>query len=536
MKNTNVKITSLIEVPELRNFYSQPSIDELIESIENDGLKNPITVTNDFKVIDGYRRIDAVKVLGNDSIDVVFTDDDADINQRIIRNMYRNKTSSDKVKELKLIFLEYPKKPGKKNIGLSRKEIVSKALDGKCKDESTQNKLEYILNNDLNDEFLSKQIVEKKSDIQNCYMFLTEYIHLDKEKNYGYTEKILNGEISVSDANKFIQGRLNLETYQDTFIIPEKCHSYNIDCTDITKLKDHIDTVDLIFTSPPYYILRNYQNSKVDYKNQYGQEESKDQYCERIADIINSLIPTLKRSANVIINIGETYDDGIALGIPQLLKQKIESRSSLIYKDSIIWSKPNPKPQNESIKRLINNVEYLLWFVVDPKEAKYNLLTYTTKAKDIKVSKGAKDVDSTGKVWANNLSLTKPYQKFKTHLEEQEVFNIIKCKIGKNYDVYKIHQEGHPAIMSELLPLVPILMTTDEGNTVFDAFSGSNVVGRISQLLNRRSLSTELSKEFYNIGCRMLELSVKDFDENSLDKIQQEIYKNGELNNISNAA
>ena len=32
--------------------------------------------------------------------------------------------------------------------------------------------------------------------------------------------------------------------------------------------------------------------------------------------------------------------------------------------------------------RPINNIEYILWFVVDPKIAKYNLLTYTKPGKN----------------------------------------------------------------------------------------------------------------------------------------------------------
>jgi DNA modification methylase len=238
----------------------------------------------------------------------------------------------------------------------------------------------------------------------------------------------------------------------------------------------------------------------------------------------------------VIINIGETYDDGVGYGIPQLLKSTIEKETGLIYKDQLLWSKPNPKPQNESIKRPINNVEYLLWFVVDPKKAFYKMLTYTIGDRVTKISHGAKDVDKDGKIWDKNISLTKPYQKIYTHLKEQDIAKIIEAKTGKNTDVYSIYEEGHPAIMCGVLPVIPILMCTDEENynTVLDIFSGSNVVGRMSLLLNRKILSAELSNDYYKIGCKMLENSIKDFNSEGLDIINQIAY--GEENLVSIAA
>jgi len=263
-----------------------------------------------------------------------------------------------------------------------------------------------------------------------------------------------------------------------------------------------------------------------DGKNQVGQEETKEKYCSRIANLIKSAIPTLKQSANVIINIGETYDDGVGYGIPQLLKTTIERETGLIYKDQLIWSKPNPKPQNESVKRPINNVEYLLWFVVNPKKAFYKMLTYTIGDRVSKISYGAKDVDKNGKIWDKNISLSKPYQKIYSHIKEQDIVNIIVAKTGKNTEVYSIYEEGHPAIMCGVLPVVPILMCTDEknNNTVLDIFSGSNVVGRMSILLNRKILSTELSKEYYNIGCKMLTNAANEFDRESLDVINDIVY------------
>ena len=67
-------------------------------------------------------------------------------------------------------------------------------------------------------------------------------------------------------------------------------------------------------------------------------------------------------------------------------------------------------------------------------------------------------------------------------------------------------------------------MATDEGDTVFDFMAGSNVVGRVSQLLNRKTLSTELSEKYFKVGCKMLEKSIQEFDRVDLDVINELAY------------
>ena len=536
MKTAIVKISHLVDVPELKEYYSHQSVEELATSIDVDGLKMPIIVTEKYEIIDGYRRVEAMILLGKEYIEVWIDDVEPTIFERIIRNMYRTKTTDDQVKELKSVFVKYPKRMGKKSDDgevYNRNERISKALNKKYSGKDTITKLEEITNKDIDGNLLTKGIIEKNWKVETSHEFLTKWYPVDIKKDYGFTERLKNGEINIQDAVKLIKTKVFLDNeYTDTFVIPEKVTSYNIDCIELGKMEKHLKTVDLLFTSPPYFILRNYL---IEGKKQVGQEETKEDYCNRIANLIKSVIPTLKESANVIINIGETYDDGVGYGIPQLLKTTIEKETGLIYKDQLLWSKPNPKPQNEAVKRPINNVEYLLWFVVDPKKAFYKMLTYTIGDRVAKISHGAKDVDKDGKIWDKNISLTKPYQKLYTHLKEQDIAKIIEAKTGKNTDVYSIYEEGHPAIMCGVLPAIPILMCTDQENhnTVLDIFSGSNVVGRMSLLLNRKVLTTELSKEYYNIGCKMLENSIKDFNSDGLEIINQIAYEEENLVSIA---
>jgi DNA modification methylase len=529
-----VKISELIHVSGLKNSYSPQPLEDLISSIKSEGQKTRVVVSSKMEIIDGYRIVDALTQLEIDTVEIEMVETGDLIKERIARNTYRIKTAEDQVEEVRIILKSIPKSQGKKEEGISRAQKRVMALGHKWTDEDTISKIEFILDNDFENKVLSKAVVMKDQSVESCYEFLKKFKSIDEEKKYGFSEYVKMGTMSVKDVNKLIESRYLLDNeYKDTFVIPDVCSSYNVNCIELGSIEKHYKTCDLLLTSPPYFILRSYDDDN----GQIGHEETPDEYCNRVADIIAKVVPTLKETANVIINIGETYNDGVGYGIPQSLKIAIQKKTGLIYKDQLVWSKSNPKPQNESIKRPINNVEYLLWFVVDKKKAKYNMLKYTLKDKKYKVSFGVKDVDSNGKIWDKKISLTKPYTKIFSHIKEQEILNVIEAKVGKNSDVYSIYKEGHPAIMSGVLPIVPILMTTDEGDTVIDCFSGSNVVGRMSILLNRRVLSAEISNQYYKIGCKMLENSVRDFNRSDLDEINAMAYgQSSEENEFSQAA
>lgn len=208
-----------------------------------------------------------------------------------------------------------------------------------------------------------------------------------------------------------------------------------------------------------------------------------------------------------------------------MLKSAIETKTGLIYKDQLIWSKKKSSYSSEKIKRTVNNVEYLLWFVLDVSKSKFNMLTYSSKDKESIIGGGILNFKKTGVTEKSKKSLTKPYYRIFTHIKEQEIEGIIEANRHSDNEVYKISNEGHPAVMCGLLPIVPILMCTDEGDTVLDCFGGTNVVGRASILLNRKSVTTEIDKSYFNIGCKMIENACNDFSKEELKMINEIVYK-----------
>jgi DNA modification methylase len=536
MKTRIVKISHLVQVPELKEYYTPQSIDELAASIDVDGLKTPIIVTEKYEIIDGYRRMEAMILLGKEYIDVWIDEVEPTIFERIIRNMYRTKTTDDQVKELKSVFVKYPKRMGKKSQDgevYNRNEEISKALNKKYSGKDTISKLEYILNNDIEDNTLSKGIIEKNWKIETCHDYLTNWKYIDEEKKFGYTSKLISGDLSITETNKFIKEHLNLESNQTTFIIPDKCYSYNMDCRDIENLEEFHNKVQLIFTSVYYWQQRYYEVGQIP---QPGHEAKKEDYLDTLSKIFIPVCKTLKESGVVAVNISDSFVSGIPQRIPYLFIEYIEKNTPLKFIGEIIWSKKNPRGNGASEDKIRpkNKIEYIMTFALNPEKVKYRKLIYKDNDCSPKITSGYKDVNKNGVKSKKRKSLSTGYKSIKNHIYEQEIENIITTSVGENHDVRKIIKDAHPAIMSAVLPITIIQMYTEEGDLVYDAMAGSNVVSRISILLNRPSLSSEISPKYFNIGCKMLENSINDFNREELDIINQIAY--GEENLLLIAA
>jgi len=527
MRTEIVKISQLVEIPELKLYYTPQSIDEIATSIEVDGgMRSPIIVTESYEIIDGYRRVDAMRKLHKEDINVLIDDVPPTVFERIIRNMYRTKTVDDKVKELKHVFERYPKKMGQKNKNgkvYNRTDEISKALDKKYSGKETISKLEYILNNDVENDALSKGIVQQNWKVDTCYEFLTKWKKIDEEKNYKYSEKLVKGEINVSEANKFIEEHFELETDKTTFIIPDKCHSYNMDCRDIDNIKTFNKKIKLIFFSIYYWNQRFYEVGEIP---QPGHESTKEEYLEVASKLLIAPIETLREDGVVAVNISDTIVNGVPQRIPYLFIEYVEKYTKLKFIGEIIWSKKNPRGNGaaEDVIRPKNKIEYVMLFALNPEKVIYRKLIYRDKFTQPKITNGYKDVNKLGVTSKKRKSLTNGYKSIKNHIYEQEIENIITTSVGENHDVRKIIKDGHPAVMSAMLPITIIMMYTNEGDWVYDCMSGSNVVGRSTQILNRRSLSTEISKKYFNVGCKMLTNAVNEFDRDSLDVINESAY------------
>ena len=529
-----VKIDQIVKVEEFKNFYETQTDDsenQLKSSLEREGQLLPLILSRDFQLIDGYRRLRLLSALAKEDVKVQFVDGDPSIDLRLSLNMYRVKTANDLTKEVLQVFTSVDKRQGQGNNGKSynRYAIIKEKLDYRWKSPKAIRQFDKIIKNDFEKNLLLNGVVTKGWNLSDCEKYLSELKEIDLTKNHGFTEQLIKGDLTIKQVNKFIEEKNFLSNeYQDTFVIPNKATTFKMNCVDITDVSAFLRKIATLFTSIPYYMLRGYDKNNL--SSELGHENTPEEFADNIGEIFGRVEGVLNETSNVFVNIGDTYDNGCAMDIPGLVKAAILKHTKLKYKECIIWSKPNPKPQNETVKRPVNQIEYILWFVVYPQEAKYNLLKYTDGDKEIRVTSGAKDVDENGTVWKKTKSLSKPYKKIYNHIAAQDVDHMIKCVTGKNKPAYDAFPTGHPALMAELLPVIPILMTTDETDLVYDPFGGANTTGRISLLLNRQYLGTELSTHYHRVGCKVLENTIEEINQNDFNTLMNEVFdKNIEI-------
>jgi hypothetical protein len=82
------------------------------------------------------------------------------------------------------------------------------------------------------------------------------------------------GTLSAKEANKFVTKMLDLEIDETTFIIPDKCHSYNSSCVAIENIEEYHKKVQLVFTSVDNYSEKTKVLPKLEKSPQPGHEST----------------------------------------------------------------------------------------------------------------------------------------------------------------------------------------------------------------------------------------------------------------------
>ena len=271
-------------------------------------------------------------------------------------------------------------------------------------------------------------------------------------------------------------------------------------CGDTLQLVKNIapNSIDLLVTSPPYWAKRVYNGD-----GEIGSEATPEAYISRLADIFDALKSYLKPSANVFINMGDTYfgsgagawkkyldEDGNITQTQKDRKEKyfttkplqpkikqngrlyqnkqlllIPSRFAIemqergwLLRDDIIWQKPNRIPASVT-DRFNNTYEHVFHFVLQKK--------YFFDLNAVKVIGANGQPKNPGDVWAIN---TQPLSGTHTAtFPEKLIEEIFLC--------------GSPA-----------------GGTVFDPFMGTGTTWVVCERLGRTCIGFEINPEFFDFA------------------------------------
>ena len=250
-------------------------------------------------------------------------------------------------------------------------------------------------------------------------------------------------------------------------------------CEDVLmKLPDN--SVDLIFTSPPYADQR---------KKTYGGIHP-DEYVEWFLPKTEQMLRVLKPTGTFVLNIKEKVVDGerstyIMELIPAMRKQ------GWLWTEEFIWHKKNCYP-GKWPNRFRDAWERLLQF---NKNKKFNMYQEEvmvpmgdwakTRLKNLSEVDKTRDESKVGSGFGKNIS---------NWLEREKAYptNVLHLATECN-------NKKHSAAFSEGLPEWFIKLFTQVGDTVMDPFMGSGTTNIVANRMRRNSIGIEIVADYYEM-------------------------------------
>jgi DNA modification methylase len=271
-------------------------------------------------------------------------------------------------------------------------------------------------------------------------------------------------------------------------------------------------SIQVVITSPPYWDLKDY------IVNLLGNEKLKEDYIKNVAAYFSKeLKRVLKKRGSLFLNCADTIKDGAFQTIPQLLLAALLNDGWHLVGD-IIWHKPklpNNKGADGKIVRLQHNTEAIYHLVQEPIDKVtgkcgydyYPFIEYSNMPIPALVKKPViKNKDHTktrqgfinppeGKKAKNRWTEDDGKRAFESFLRRCRGDNEIsggnggvRTREAKKYDP----NYEHVAVMSEYMPVIPILECSKIDDTILDIFGGSGTVGLCAAKLDRKAIQLDL--------------------------------------------
>jgi ParB/RepB/Spo0J family partition protein len=435
-----MKLDEITPHPQNKEIYSISNLSDLVESIKDVGLLEPIVINQKNQILSGNRRYEAIKQLNWKEVEVLKLEvkSKEDPKYLVHFNKHRIKTFKEILNESKVLEDYYG---------------VLQNTKGKVRDQ---------ISNDLNigSSTLGKLKVVEKFD--------KKLIDLIDKEILTVAQAYLQVQ-RVNKEKKSIKSKKRTVTNSKDFIFYEKSSE------NMSEIKDGV--IQTIFTSPPYWNKRKYSH-----KSSLGEEKYPQDFVINLTNHLQDCFRVLSKRGSFFLNLGDTFLNGNLQNIPHKVAINLQE-SGWILRNTIIWSKTNPKPSS-SKSNLCPSYEYIFHFVKS-NDYLYNQtlapLKDSTKAslpprhKSIKTGKVSsspyipREGKNMGDYWSEDIVRTA----------------VVNQKLTTN-------NNEHPAPFNEHIVTLPILQTSNEDDLVLDPFMGVGTTGKVANKLNRKFIGYDV--------------------------------------------
>ena len=504
-----------IVIPEvLDKLYDSKSktdkIKELKASIGKYGQKEPIIVIdfqNQTILIDGHLRIIALEQMKRHEVTAIYTtyDNETSFEDFILQHHIRKElTLTEKANEIRMI-LRINEENQNPNRDLDkRRGTVSLKLGNKFQRSSVidlENIMLFERDNSYNLD-ISESVIGGKIKVAEGKKLIgiindNDYTP-EMEQQSSIVRKYLKGDYNLDETERLIKVQMGKNTDPTKQEYPQFTPQYEVRLGGILDVDLSDVTFDVIFTSPPYFHLREYGESE----DEIGNEATRGEYIDHLVDVFQIGWSRLAERGSLFVNLGDTYEDGFSCNIIESFVAEMESRG-MKKVDTILWEKPSLKPSNNGVHRLYSKTEYILHFA----KSKDYIWNEVGKPKNtLKVSKSCGEIGVKNRVnyIPNRISRLSNFLK-ENDLNNVDDFlrfsNVIKTSRFKN-----LGKKEHNATFDETLPLIPLLLTCprDRQAIVGDLFAGTSTTGEAAMALGHKFVGVELYKTNVEISNKVL--------------------------------
>ena len=448
---------------------------DLVNSICEVGLLQPIVVTPDNTIISGHRRFKSIQSLGWTEVECEVKDipeDQIDVHI-VLYNQGRNKVATEILREIKILY---------SNLWVG-------SGNNKGGGRNTQ----------------MRDVISQKMGISSGSIHKLLYI---EEHQPELLKLIDDGDMSINGAYKETKRQMNIISlseyvYERKKNVPlniENLNIYNKTSEDMSEVGNA--SVQTIVTSPPYYNKRTYG---VD--GQIGWESSIEEHLERLMTVMSECKRVLSENGSLFLVIGDSYDENGSLRqIPNRLSIRMAD-DGWILRNTLIWYKTNAKPENGRIKRWGTSYEYIFffvrsmdyWFDMDKIRVPYTTEPTRHAPRHHKTN--------TSTFMNQQTNLQHPLGRVPRDFIEDDV---IKTSFNQKEKFVPDENLEHGATFPEKLIKPFILATSKENDLVLDPFIGSGTTAKVSLENGRKCVGYDISPVFVDTSYQRCGQATKD--------------------------
>ena len=467
------------------NIYIVNDIDDLASSIEEIGQLEPIVVNNDFVIISGVRRYHALRKLNRTEADVVVENyDQGDMLTLIAYNKQRVKTTRELINEAKFLKSIWTQKRGRKPN--SNQTPSSPTVNTRTK-----------ICNQLG---LSAGNLSKLEKIDSVMPKLLDQID--------------SGDVTINQAHNSVvkfeiqQNQTNNQKVLPTTISKKHYSIYNTSSDKLAELED--ESIQLSYTSPPYWGLRDYSGDE----NELGAEKTSEEYVQRVVNHLHANWRVLKPRGSFFLNIGDTFHKKRLQNIPHRVVLELVNRG-WILRNSIIWHKTNRLSTN-SKDNLTPSYEFIFHLT---KQENYDYEPVLTPKKNTEnnISMINHKMRNNGKLNLSHVCI--PGLTNGKQLTDFWTEDVVTTAVANQSVVKKYGGTDHPAPFVKEIVLLPLLQVTQPGDLVLDQFSGSATTGAVALMCGRKYVGYDFNPAHNDMQEKRLDEAVRIY--NQTNKVKQ---------------